>query len=502
MRPARDSAALTRNRSLHNRVLHNRVLRTLLMSFVAMAAGFAPFAATPAAAHTGLVSAKPAKNGTVDRAPFTVRLVFNEPIETKLATIVIINAAGDSISLVTRADPRDVRAVLAEYAPADTGSFKLDWHVVSADGHPVKGSYSFRVTGQGAPAPPTVPHADSSSLAPGSAGDDSVAPAGPGAAADALQQSAASPATLPLRLALLRAAASFATLATAGVLAFLAWLLPPVQDERRRRARMRLSWLATAALLFSFAHTIAWAGYATSYSGFAAAQAALMSAAARAECARVIFCALTVWALILVRNARWAAVTALCAMLATAAIGHAAAIQPALLIPIKAVHLATAALWLGGLIILAVGPEQDDPAAAAYANVALRVSVVALTSVVLITLSGIAQTLLVLKPAQLFTTAYGLLSLGKVGVLIILIGFGVANRLRNVPAVQRGEAVHVLKRTVAWEIAVVAVAFIIAGVLAYTSPPERANDPANGRATGSAAPQTSYDTGSMETHHA
>jgi copper transport protein len=428
---------------------------------------------SPAMAHTTLVSSTPTKNSIIARAPFVARLVFSEPIEVALAKITITDPSGRTFQLTTRGDPHDVHAVIADVSPSDTGTYKLQWHVVSADGHAVGGSFSYRVTGTPADsvaAPGVVPGSGAESST------DSMVRGGDETADQGMRDMEASTSPeVPLDLAVLRAAASFATLAIAGVLADFAWILPIPADDRRRRGRTGASWIAGAALMLTAAHAISWAGYATDHAGFDAMRAALTGSAGRAECARVLFCALTVWSLVLVRNTRGAAVTAIGAMLATAAIGHSAAIRPELLIPIKAVHLASAALWLGGLILLARGPAADDVTVAGYADLALRVSVVALTAVILVALSGIAQTLIVIRPAQLISTPYGLLSLGKVGVLIILIGFGVAHRLRNVPAVQRGEAAHVLKRTVAWEIAVIAVAFVIAGVLAYTAPPENTN---------------------------
>lgn len=288
-----------------------------------------------------------------------------------------------------------------------------------------------------------------------------------------LRDSAITPASLPLRAVLLRAAAAFAILATAGTLTYLGWLLP--KNDGPRRARMRIAWFAIAALLLSAGHACAWALYATNGSGVEAARHALVSGPGRAELLRIVLCALTVFALLVLRNLRMAAVPAMGAMIVTAAIGHSAAIAPSLLVPINAVHLAGAALWLGGLIMLSHGAEHDDINSTEYARLALRVSVVALTAVLWVALSGIAQTLLVIRAAQLLTSSYGLLALAKFGVLLVLVGFGAAKRFRSVPAVQRGDAAHVLKRTVAWEIAVVAVAFVIAGALAYTAPPEQAH---------------------------
>src|SRR5689334_15786808 len=115
-------------------------MRKLLIAIAAVL-----LAAVPAFAHTALVSSAPAKNAPVARGKILVRLVFSEPIEASLSTIAIVDGSGHRAKLVTRADPHDVHAVIADYTTADAGTYTVEWHVVSADGHPVGGSYKFSV---------------------------------------------------------------------------------------------------------------------------------------------------------------------------------------------------------------------------------------------------------------------------------------------------------------------------------------------------------------------
>jgi copper transport protein len=449
-------------------MLMNRIQRR----YAALAAVVLALAvAIPVAAHTELISATPKPNSAVPAGPIAVRLVFGEPVEGSLATIVITGSDSVAQSLRVKGDPHDVHAVIADVTLTAPGTYRMKWHVVSADGHPVNGSYRFTVgseigngqAGVATDSAAAVDHAHDSTAMQGMSMADSSD------AVDAVGASA--PAALPLRAVALRAGASFAVLALAGMLTMITWLLPSTIAYRRARARIR--WLAITAFALCIAHALSWSLYATGGAGGSAALDALLSQAGRGEMLRVLMVALTLWSLFLVRNTKAAAVCAIGAMLATAGIGHSAAISPGLLIPIKALHLASAALWLGGLLMLWNGIESDDERGAGYMQVAMRVSVAALTAVVIIAITGIAQTLLVITLHDLLTSSYGLLSLGKVGVLVVLMGFGAANRLRNVPAVQRGEAIHTLRRTVAWEIAVVAIAFVLAGALAYTAPPEQ-----------------------------
>jgi putative copper export protein len=230
-----------------------------------------------------------------------------------------------------------------------------------------------------------------------------------------------------------------------------------------------------------------WAANAT---GGGDTVAALLTDVGRKELARAVSMLLALWALLLVRRPAWAAAFAWLAVGVAAVIGHASAMSPALLIPLKLVHLASCALWLGGLLVLLSGPDAEIGSGAvdaagsdafsaadgtAFAETALRISQVALVAIILIAITGLAQTLIVVRPAQLLTSRYGLLSLAKLAVLVVLVALGALNRFRNLPAIQRGAMVRSLQRTVLAEIVAIAAAFMIAGFLAYTSPPGMAH---------------------------
>src|SRR5688572_10483846 len=138
-----------------------------LVSLVVLAVSslaWAPPAARRATTHATLVSSEPAANAHVAAAPERIRLVFSEPVEGSLARVTLVAAPGSTIVLRAGADPRNVNAVIATVDSLAPGRYKVDWRVVSADGHPVTGSYGFALgdTTLGAspaalpPAPPAV----------------------------------------------------------------------------------------------------------------------------------------------------------------------------------------------------------------------------------------------------------------------------------------------------------------------------------------------------------
>jgi putative copper export protein len=359
--------------------------------------------------------------------------------------------------LAVRADPGDANVIVADLVPADTGAYRVAWHVVSADGHAISGNYIFHVR---APLDSQTPDATAQPAPPPS-------PAGPPAAAD---DGLAELPPLPILPAVLRALTAFFVLASAGVLMFQAWLLPPVP---LLRLQVRTTTLAWGAVLLSLAHAFVWASYATGGGDTSAIRTALLSTAGRPEILRLALTMLALLALLLTRRARVAAVLAAAAVIVSATSGHAAAMSPALLIPLKALHLAAAALWLGGLFMLFGTEKESDPERRpAMVQLALRVSAVALSAVVLIAITGVLQTVILTGVAAVFTSAYGLLSLAKAGTLALLVGMGALNKFRHLPALQRGEAMYGLRVVAGYEIIIIIFACVIAGFLAYTSPPE------------------------------
>jgi hypothetical protein len=83
-----------------------------------------------------------------------VRLVFSEQVEPTLAHLSLVTADVAPVPLVVAGDPHDVNALIAPVSGLHTGSYRLVWRVVSADGHPVDGSFVFSVGAASAAAPP------------------------------------------------------------------------------------------------------------------------------------------------------------------------------------------------------------------------------------------------------------------------------------------------------------------------------------------------------------
>jgi methionine-rich copper-binding protein CopC len=109
--------------------------------------------AVPASAHDYLVSTSPEIDGTADTAPPRVTLTFNEAVNTRFSTVQVTGPTG---GVWQAGAPQVLGATVTQrllpLGPA--GPYRVTWRVVSADGHPIGGTFDFtlRTAGTGTPA--------------------------------------------------------------------------------------------------------------------------------------------------------------------------------------------------------------------------------------------------------------------------------------------------------------------------------------------------------------
>ncbi len=103
-------------------------------------------AGPPAAAHTDLVSSDPADGSTVERIPRRITLTFNEAMDPRLAAVTVAIAGGaTTLADVTSGDDPTVLVARVGTAVELRGAARVSFRVTSADGHPVQGTFMFRV---------------------------------------------------------------------------------------------------------------------------------------------------------------------------------------------------------------------------------------------------------------------------------------------------------------------------------------------------------------------
>jgi len=409
--------------------------------------------------HATLLSSEPAAKSTLASSPTRIRLVFSEEIEPSLGRIRLVAPGGRVVTLVSKGDPHDVSALIAPITtPLEPGSYRVEWRIVSEDGHPIDGAYTFTLSGandttQSAAA--ITPSAPTAAPEPEPTTTDTAAVG-------------TSPTEVPVLPVVLRGFAIGALTAFAGLLGFLVTRRTPAPQPRAERLARRLA-IATAVLVPL--HLIAWAlSVSPDHSlGGDAIGALLMSAPGKVELGRTVLALLATWALLLVRRERLALFIAFLAILTGSAVGHSVAIHPEWGIPSRALHLLAIAAWLGGLLWLMTLDRADAPAAIAEAQ---RVSSLALAAVIVVTFSGVVQTRLFLPVwGDLVQSRYGLIVLAKVAGVGVLVLFGAHHRFRVLPRLSDAAVAEGFTLSLRREIIVMSLIILLGGLLAYVSPP-------------------------------
>jgi copper transport protein len=453
---------------------HSRITASLLRALsVLLAALIAPVgraAATPPAFfHATLLSSEPAAKSTLTTSPTRIRLVFSEEVEPSLGRIRLVAPDGGVTTLEQAGDPHDVSALIAPIpSPLGPGVYRVEWRIVSEDGHPIDGTYRFTVA-----APSGSRNSSSASAPPAiatpSGGAATPAPEPQNAAAE--PDTAATGTTLsevPAVPAALRGFAIGALTAFAGLLGFLVTRRTTAPQPRASRLVRRLA-LATAILVPL--HFVAWAlAISPDHSlGGDTIAALLSSGPGKVELARTGLALLAAWALLLVRSERLALFIAVVAILAGSAAGHSAAIHPEWGIPGRALHLLGVAAWLGALLWLVTLDHADAHGAIVEAH---RASSVALAAVIAVIFSGVVQTRLFLPVwGDLIHSQYGLIVLAKVAGVGVLVLFGAYHRFRILPRLTDVAVAEGFPVSLRREIAVMSLLVLLGGLLAYLSPP-------------------------------
>jgi len=96
-------------------------------------------------AHSLLLESSPAAGVTLTDAPPQISLRFNNRIEKKLSTIRVLDERGASRPVTVLVEDGPAERMTAALPPLAVGAWRVEWQVLSTDGHIVRGSFSFRI---------------------------------------------------------------------------------------------------------------------------------------------------------------------------------------------------------------------------------------------------------------------------------------------------------------------------------------------------------------------
>lgn len=393
-------------------------LRRLLL-LVAVTVGVLALGTGTASAHANLTASNPTDGTSVSPSPTRVSATFSERVSIGVGGLTVRNTSGARVEQGSSSLDSAGTTVSVALRPAlPDGTYVATYRVLSADGHPVSGSFLFGV-GSG------PIDADAASLS--------------GTSGNRIWEIAA---------ALARFVMYTSALLAAGLAFFLAFLHD--RDEDRWRL---IGWtrIATITALFGAA-------------GIVIAQAALLSGRGLAAITdgRVLGDAVESrlgWSLAAlamgliavhlstdIPNLTASQALALYGGLATAGSfaiwGHSTELSPIWLnTTADIIHAAAAAVWFGGIVgLVMVLRRRTDQPVASTAMIVRRFSTVAAISVGFLTAAGVGLAWSATGSwSALVSTTYGRLLLAKVGVVAVIIGIAGYNRSWLVPALVQGE---------------------------------------------------------------
>jgi methionine-rich copper-binding protein CopC len=111
-------------------------------------AAAAAIALVPAAAfaHGKLENAVPAAGSALDAAPDALRLTFNEDLESTFSTVKVSDANGAAVTREkAKVDASNPRVLTVALPKLSSGSYSVQWAVMTHDAHKTKGTYTFQV---------------------------------------------------------------------------------------------------------------------------------------------------------------------------------------------------------------------------------------------------------------------------------------------------------------------------------------------------------------------
>ena len=136
-------------------------------------------------------------------------------------------------------------------------------------------------------------------------------------------------------------------------------------------------------------------------------------------------------------------------------------------------HMVFAAMWVGGLVMMAVIAWSEKPDPREYHAMLARYSTIALLSFIVVAVSGVTNAWLRVGTLQGLASAYGVLVIAKITTLAFLGAMGALYRVRLLGNLARGEkgTSSVTRRLVAAELVLMGVASGLASALARTQTP-------------------------------
>lgn len=392
--------------------------------------------------HASLVKADPEQNSVLKESPERISLTFNERLEDGLFYIKVLDQNGKSATDNQAVMTSDRNGLELELPKLKDGIYVVSYHIISADGHPVSGSYPITIGDvPDSASPPGQPN----NPAPQSGGHHH----GDGTAGQLVQN-------------LTRGLWYFTLLSLAG---WLIWLrVSGVQLEFLRKELsfwtlnlQRAHLVALLLVISTHIETLLGQGGLADLGTFLFRTSVGLS--------WLIILILSFAGFILLGRSKWMDFAWVSALLITkGSTGHAAVYTPRpVTIASDCIHLMAAAVWTGGLLFAFVLWRKRKELILPYLS---RFSKAAFFSIFILTVTGLLSTFLFLPSLHyLLYTAWGILLLVKAGLVLVVVVVAAFIRMNIKKKAERS-----LKQWLRVDFTLMLGIIGIVGFLTYTSP--------------------------------
>lgn len=159
--------------------------------------------------------------------------------------------------------------------------------------------------------------------------------------------------------------------------------------------------------------------------------------------------------------------------------GHSRTREPEWLMMLSdSIHVIIGAVWLGGIILLAIGLQdrwrgEGFSSAESSAVAVSRFSTIAGYTAVLVALSGVVMAVVILDSVTaLYRTDYGIALLVKIGLVVAVAALAAINRFTLIPKLTRdaSNTLSSLRQLVTWELVLLLVVVGVTGILVHFDP--------------------------------
>lgn len=407
--------------------------RLLPVLVLALAALLVPIG--PAAAHVGLVASNPADGATLKASPEVVVLTYSEGVRPVPSGIRVFDAEGREVE--SSVSVRDTALHVDVPDQLDEGTYVVVWRVVSVDAHPSAGSVTFSV---GAPSArveaPDIPDADR--------------------------------AWLTATLSVIDALVYLGLLLGVGLTIFGLLISRASRTRVLRVVRLVAPFGALAAAVRVPLVTVDQLGVGLGALTGRDAWAGVPGDVLASSAAAVVGLALLSWG-----RTTPSVLGCLVSLAAPTLTGHTRALDPVGLVAlVDAWHLLAAAVWVGGLVGLALTWRhlRTDAWVAALS----RFSGLGAGVLLVLAPTGVLMGWRIAETSEALTsTAYGAVLLTKVGVVVAVVAVAAWNRWVLLPRAHHTRLV----RMVVAEASLLLLVVGLAGALVNQSPRPAPPDP-------------------------